>query len=209
MVEKILKEARQWVGVQAHSKKHYQIIDEYNNTSPLPSGYKVKYSDHWCATFVSFIMHRVGLDHLTGRECSCQRFIDIFKAKGIWIEDGSITPKPGDIVLFNWDVKIQPNDGWSDHIGFVEKVDGKEVTTIEGNYNKMVTRRKYLVGNGYIRGYARPKYSVTVDDKKSTSEIAKEVIDGKWGNGVDRANRLSAAGYDPATIQKEVNKLLK
>lgn len=45
--------------------------------------------------------------------------------------------------------------------------------------------------------------------KKSIDEIAKEVIAGKWGNGTDRKNRLTAAGYDYETVQKRVNELLK
>lgn len=44
--------------------------------------------------------------------------------------------------------------------------------------------------------------------KKSVDEIAREVIDGKWGNGADRKNRLTAAGYDYAAVQSRVNKLL-
>lgn len=44
--------------------------------------------------------------------------------------------------------------------------------------------------------------------KKSTSEIAKEVIEGKWGNGDDRKKKLEAAGYDYETVQAEVNKQL-
>lgn len=45
--------------------------------------------------------------------------------------------------------------------------------------------------------------------KKSNTEIAKEVINGKWGNGETRKAKLKAAGYDPAAIQKIVNQLLK
>lgn len=45
--------------------------------------------------------------------------------------------------------------------------------------------------------------------KKSNETIAKEVIQGKWGNGADRKNRLTAAGYDYNTIQSIVNKMLK
>lgn len=40
------------------------------------------------------------------------------------------------------------------------------------------------------------------------TQIAKEVIAGKWGNGTDRKNKLTAAGYDYAAVQKEVNRLL-
>lgn len=45
--------------------------------------------------------------------------------------------------------------------------------------------------------------------KKTNKEIAKEVIDGKWGNGATRKKKLQAAGYDYNAVQKEVNKLLK
>jgi hypothetical protein len=45
--------------------------------------------------------------------------------------------------------------------------------------------------------------------KKSVSEIAKEVLDGKWGNGEDRKKKLTAAGYNYTEVQNEVNKLSK
>lgn len=45
--------------------------------------------------------------------------------------------------------------------------------------------------------------------KKSVTEIAKEVIAGKWGNGDARKKALTAAGYDYNTVQKKVNELLK
>ena len=42
--------------------------------------------------------------------------------------------------------------------------------------------------------------------KKSNEEIAREVMAGKWGNGTDRKNRLTAAGYNYAAVQAIVNK---
>lgn len=45
--------------------------------------------------------------------------------------------------------------------------------------------------------------------KKSVDEIAREVIHGDWGNGTERKNRISAAGYDYSAVQKRVNELLK
>lgn len=47
------------------------------------------------------------------------------------------------------------------------------------------------------------------ESKKSIEELAKEVIEGKWGNGEDRKAKLRAAGYDYNTVQKKVNELLK
>lgn len=44
--------------------------------------------------------------------------------------------------------------------------------------------------------------------RKSINEIAHEVIEAKWGNGMDRVERLTRAGYNSDTVQKEVNRLL-
>ena len=44
--------------------------------------------------------------------------------------------------------------------------------------------------------------------KKSNETIAREVIQGKWGNGADRKNKLASAGYDYKEIQRIVNRLL-
>ena len=44
--------------------------------------------------------------------------------------------------------------------------------------------------------------------KKTNEEIAKEVINGLWGNGDDRKNKLTAAGYNAEDVQNKVNELL-
>ena len=49
----------------------------------------------------------------------------------------------------------------------------------------------------------------TTPQLKSIDEIAKEVIQGKWGSGADRKKRLTEAGYDYAKVQAKVNELLK
>lgn len=53
-----------------------------------------------------------------------------------------------------------------------------------------------------------PSPKPTPSPKKSNTEIAKEVIQGKWGNGAERKKRLEAAGYDYTAVQKEVERLL-
>lgn len=51
-------------------------------------------------------------------------------------------------------------------------------------------------------------YPKATPAKKSVAVIAQEVIEGKWGNGQDRKNRLTAAGYNYDEVQNYVNKLL-
>ena len=47
------------------------------------------------------------------------------------------------------------------------------------------------------------------DTKKSVDAIAHEVIRGDWGNGYERKQKLTAAGYDYSAVQKKVNELLR
>ena len=44
---------------------------------------------------------------------------------------------------------------------------------------------------------------------KNVDEIAREVIAGKWGNGDDRKQKLTAAGYDASAVQNRVNEILR
>ena len=46
------------------------------------------------------------------------------------------------------------------------------------------------------------------ENKKSVDEVAKEVINGLWGNGADRKDRLTKAGYNYKEVQARVNALL-
>ena len=46
-----------------------------------------------------------------------------------------------------------------------------------------------------------------VEPVKTIDQVAQEVLQGKWGNGADRKNRLTAAGYDYSAVQKRVNEL--
>lgn len=48
----------------------------------------------------------------------------------------------------------------------------------------------------------------TATSKKSNTEIAKEVIRGSWGNGIERKQRLTAAGYNYTAVQAEVDRML-
>ena len=50
---------------------------------------------------------------------------------------------------------------------------------------------------------------VEVISKKSNKEIAREVLQGKWGNGATRKKKLAEAGYNYSEVQKIVNELLK
>lgn len=196
----ILKNAQSYLGVITGSQRHHAIIDAYNAKSPKPMGYTVRYTDDWCDVFVTHIADISGASGLIGRECGVERHIQGFKQRSIWL--GKQRPLPGDVITFDWDA-----GGFADHIGFVEKVVGDTVITIEGNSKRMVRRNQYHWKAPFIRGIARPHYPYS--QLKPIPLIVQEVLDRKWGNGNERIQRLTQAGYHAPTIQRAVNAYLK
>lgn len=155
----VLNVYRGWLGYNEADGTHRKIVDLYNSFLPHPRGYALSYSDAWCDATASAAFIKLGAtDLIGGIECGVEEHVKLFKAKGIWIEDGSIIPRPGDLIVYNWDDSTQPNDGYSDHIGIVESASSTTITTIEGNSGGMVRRNTIPVGYGYIRGFARPNY---------------------------------------------------
>lgn len=80
-----------------------------------------------------------------------------------------------------------------------------------GAYRSLDNAKK-ACGKGYTVYDSKGKAvytngNATGSAKKSNAEIAQEVMAGKWGNGQDRKNRLTAAGYNYDAVQAEVNKL--
>lgn len=53
------------------------------------------------------------------------------------------------------------------------------------------------------------EHDLFISNNKSPDDIAREVINGLWGNGKERTKRLKESGYDPKEIQKIVNVILK
>lgn len=80
-----------------------------------------------------------------------------------------------------------------------------KVNGINGNVDMNILYRNLIAEIGGNSGTNQNVSQGT--SKKSVDEIAKEVINGLWGNGEDRKKRLIAAGYDYNEVQARVNKL--
>ena len=160
--QKIVNAAVSYIGCNEANGTHKQIIDLYNSHKPLARGYAVKYTDEWCATFVSAMAIKCGLAGIIPTECGCGQMIALFQKLGAWQENDAYIPKPGDVIFYDWqDTGAGDNTGWSDHVGLVEKVSGSTITVIEGNKGCAVGRRTLAVNGRYIRGYGVPKYKET------------------------------------------------
>lgn len=213
---KVIEQAKQWLGKKESNGSHKEIIDVYNAHKPLARSYKVKYTDAWCATFVSAVAIKLGYTSIIPPECGCQEMIALFKKLGVWIENENRTPCVGDIVFYDWnDNGNGDNKGYADHVGIICSVSRETFTVIEGNYDNSVKYRTMSINGKYIRGFAKPKYdaegfetnskpSETVSEvPKCITEIAKLVLKGRYGNGNARKEIIYKE------VQKEVNRLCK
>lgn len=172
----ILAQAKSWIGKTEKDGSFMEIIDVYNSHKPLARGYRMKYTDAWCATFISALAIKNKATDIIPTECGCEKQIELFKALGSWIEDESITPEVGDIIYYDWqDSGKGDNKGFSDHVGLVSDVKNGLITVIEGNYSNSVKCRSIAVNSRYIRGYARPKYEAEKVKEVKVDPVKVEV----------------------------------
>ena len=184
---KVVEQAKAWLGNKEGSAGHKSIIDLYNSHKPLARGYKVKYTDAWCATFVSAVSIKLGYTDIIPTECSCIKMIEKFKALDSWVEDESVTPEIGWIPFYDWEDNGKGNNmGSPDHVGIVVKVENGNIHIVEGNFDGSdadhidgVETRVIPINSRYLRGYGVPKYDVS-------SEITSvnDIVFDLWNRGI-------------------------
>ena len=171
---------------------HKKVLEVYNAQQNLPRGYKLKYSDWWCAATVSAVMLMHGYDKIS--ECSCYYMIEKAKKAGIWVEDDAYKPSCGDIMMYDWqDTGIGDNKGVPDHTGIVVDVSGNTIYVREGNKSGTIGNRVMRVNGSNIRGYIVPPYEK--DGQIYTEDtplrvVVDDVIAGHLGNGDTRKNNI-------------------
>lgn len=149
-----------YLGCKESDGSHKKIIDLYNSHKPLARGYAVKYTDAWCATFVSAMAIKCGLTDIIPTECGCGQMIQLFQKLGAWVENDAHTPQTGDVIFYDWDDSgVGDCTGYPEHVGIVVSVTGGNMKIIEGNKSDSVSYRTIAVNARYIRGYGAPKYS--------------------------------------------------
>lgn len=166
----------------------------------------------WCDMFVDWICLKYMGSKEKGEWLQCQT--GLYGAGCEWSSDcyrragrfGS-EPKKGAQIFFG-----KPNS--EGHTGIVENYDDKYVYTIEGNTSNRVARRTYRLNDDRIVGYGYMRFDEEKEEKpqtpsKTIDQLAREVIQGKWGNGQTRKDKLTAAGYNYREVQNRVNEILR
>lgn len=231
--QKVVDTASAWLGTREYSAKHQEMLDIYNAQRPLPRGTRMLSSWPWCAAFVSTVSLQCGLRDIMPTECGCPSMIRLYQEIGRWIEDDAYVPSPADVIFYDWqDTGYGDNAGQSDHVGIVVGCTDGTMTIIEGNCDNAVKLRQIAVNARFIRGYGVPDFASKADDAEPQPEPApaptpqpepekpaeeptvdpfitakaREVINGKWGNGQARKDALAA--WFVKSVQDEVNRLM-
>lgn len=153
------------------------------------SWYGFDYHVQWCASFVSWVLAKAGVqcgdlrpyinktdtpeeaaviesfidgdyDGLISK--GCMQILEFYERKGWRL--GDVPAQPGDIVLYEWDPTGPGAADGVDHVGFVETVEGDTPDTqvlhlIEGNFGGKVTRTTYRYRDARVWAIVRPNYA--------------------------------------------------
>ena len=121
----------------------------------------------------------------------------------------------------HWEVwkngtRINPTEYLNkDFVVAAEKsVDEVAKDVLEGKYGNYPERKTRLEAEGYNYSEVQARVNEilsgkTTTTKKSIDEVARLVIQGKYGNQPERQKKLEAEGYNYREVQNKVNQLLK
>jgi len=163
-------------------------IEQSGNRTKYGQAYKMD-GVYWCMIFQWWCFQQVDKNlFFGGGKCaSCSKLMEYAKRNGQWVTKDY---QPGDLVIFDF----PGNNVKTDHVGIVEKQEGKTLYTIEGNTSSGAGSQDN--GDGVFEkkrnvslaiGAYRPKYEeeeMTYEDWKKymdqyRTEMGKKTV-GKW-----------------------------
>lgn len=213
-------QARRWLGRKEADGSHREIIDIYNQIKPLPNGFRMSYTDPWCAAFLSAVAWLQGLTKIVFPSASCPDMVGKYKAAGRWMEDDAYMPQISDVVFYDWADDGKGDDtGTPGHVGLVVDVYGGSFNVIEGNYSDAVKIRTMSRNGRYIRGFGLPDYVSVADGSSEVivepapdPEPEQPVFDPNTPNGDSfelcfRILRCGCVGEDVRALQRNLKSL--
>ncbi|MFD1540445.1 CHAP domain-containing protein [Nonomuraea guangzhouensis] len=119
----------------------------------------------WCDMFIAWAADKAGIGDYVGQFAWTPSHAAWFIKQGAWSQQ----PEPGALVFYDW------GGGKSykgiDHVGIVERVDGKKIHTIEANVDRVWLKRKSRDMHKDVVGYGLPRVvqaNATLNDIRST-----------------------------------------
>lgn len=200
-------------GIGAYYKVNISSYSAFRS-AVLGRGYDIDgYYGYQCWDGTALLWQQLGLSLITGNGLAIgcwdlKRNVNKYSQFDLVTNVNSL--KKGDVVV------MRPN-----HIGFFDGYDGSNMRILGQNQGGSPTNPnggsgfniRLIAKSSFAGAFRYKKWNATpapAPAKKSVATVAKEIVDGKggWGNNPERAARLKKAGYNAATVQAEVNKLV-
>lgn len=202
--DEYLTTCKKYLGTIEGTAKHREIVDMFNSCTLKT--FPISYSDAWCSAFISAMAIECGCTDIIPISANCDEMYKKGVVMGIAIPKDKWTPKMGDIVFYDWNL-----NGELDHVGVVDTMSKNIIHVLEGNKNDSVSYRDINYENATITKIIRPRYKTGSKKKsyKNYCDTAIRVINGYYGNGDERKNKLEKEGYSYEKVQAIVDILLK
>lgn len=200
--DKVVQVAIGWLGYKESNGSHKKIIDVYNSNRAPGCG-KLSYYVPWCAAFVSAVGIKAGATNIIVRHSYCPTMLSTYRNKGQYSSNKKYSPKPGDIIFYDWN-----NNNTPDHVGMIVSCSGNTVKAIEGNKNDAVGYRTFPKGYSLVQGYGLPAYNETSGIKytgSNTKALAVAALE-EAGIDADQPDGYSDIGSEYDTAETELSK---
>lgn len=160
MIDAYISVAEGYIGAETGSGRQRRIVEFYNQISPLPRGYRLKYTDAWCAAFVSAVGYMLDLTPAVIRpECGAHEMFTGYAASQR--RRGGSGCQRGDLLFYDWN-----SDGRIDHVGIVTFATDETLQVLEGNKDGSCGYRYIKSSEPAIYGSVTPAWESGSSVKK-------------------------------------------
>jgi len=199
--EDLLNIARSQLGYN-ESLRNYTVLEDGETKKGYTrygEWYGIEYGD-WCAMFVSFCLNYANIEsRFIPYAAGCCSWINELEKLDMFKTPDEYSPKAGDIIFFDWD-----KDGYSDHVGIVEKTEENIITTIEGNSSDTVKRNEYEVSSTSISGYGILPVNLNLAEREIIADI---YVNGEYGALAEDSTVIKIRGQLPENAAAKAYKV--
>ncbi|MFI7464181.1 CHAP domain-containing protein [Nonomuraea sp. NPDC049646] len=189
IADALLKQVRQELGYKEKSGQTTKFGQWYADRVQ-----DTQYRDApWCDMFIAWAADRTGLGPYVGQFAWTPSHAAWFIKQKAWAQ----RPEPGALVFFDW------SGGKSykgvDHVGIVERVEGKKIHTIEANVDRVWLKRK-VRDTDKVVGYGLPRVVKAAADQATEIRSTERPFVPAPRTDADRSSPLDVLGTPPALL---------
>ncbi|MEU5860944.1 CHAP domain-containing protein [Nonomuraea sp. NPDC047529] len=189
IADALLKQVRQEVGYKEKSGQSTKFGQWYADRVQ-DTQYR---NAPWCDMFIAWAADRTGLSPYVGQFAWTPSHAAWFIKQKAWAQ----RPEPGALVFYDW------SGGKSykgvDHVGIVERVEGKKIHTIEANVDRVWLKRK-VRDTDKVVGYGLPRLVKAGADQAAEIRSTERPFVPAPRTEVGRSSPLDVLGTPPALL---------